>query len=34
MYTLFARKAIPGENKAIAKEQPDEPALHPEYVAK
>ena len=23
MYTLFARKAIPGENKAVAKEQPD-----------
>ena len=23
MYTLFARQAIPGENKAVAKEQPD-----------
>jgi multidrug efflux pump len=35
MYTLFARKAIPGANKAVAKEQPDvhhEPG--PEYVAK
>lgn len=34
MYTLFARKAIPGANKAIAKEQPDEHLEHPEYVAK
>jgi multidrug efflux pump len=34
MYTLFARKAIPGENKAVAKEQPDSPVLYPEYVAK
>ena len=28
MYTLFARKAIPGENKALAKEHPDQ--AHPE----
>ncbi|WP_411883888.1 efflux RND transporter permease subunit [Polaromonas sp. YR568] len=35
MYTLFARKAIPGANKAIAKEQPDAHHLeHPEYIAK
>ncbi len=34
MYTLFARKAIPGENKAVAKEEPDAPLVHPEYVAK
>ena len=39
MYTLFARKAIPGANKALAKEQPDAHgdhghAVHPEYVAK
>jgi len=34
MYTLFARKAIPGENKTVAKEEPDEPMAHPEYVAK
>jgi len=34
MYTLFARKAIPGANKAVAKEQPDEHHEHPEYVAK
>ena len=34
MYTLFARKTIPGANKAVAKEQPDAPAGHPEYVAK
>jgi multidrug efflux pump len=34
MYTLFARKAIPGENKAVAKEQPDASVLYPEYVAK
>lgn len=34
MYTLFARKAIPGANKTIAKEQPDEHLEHPEYVAK
>ncbi|SFU31080.1 multidrug efflux pump [Polaromonas sp. YR568] len=34
MYTLFARKAIPGANKAVAKEQPDAHHEHPEYVAK
>jgi multidrug efflux pump len=36
MYTLFARKAIPGANKAEAKEQPDahHEHEHPEYVAK
>lgn len=33
MYTLFARKAIPGANKAVAKEQPDAQHEHPEYVA-
>jgi len=35
MYTLFARKAIPGANKAVAREEPDaHHAEHPEYVAK
>ncbi len=34
MYTLFARKAIPGANTTVAKEEPDEPMAHPEYVAK
>jgi multidrug efflux pump len=34
MYTLFARKAIPGANKAVAKDQPDAHHEHPEYVAK
>ena len=34
MYTLFARRKIPGANKEVAKEQPDEPLLHPDYVAK
>ena len=34
MYTLFARNAIPGANMALAKEVPDGPAAHPEYVAK
>ena len=34
MYTLFARKAIPGANTAVAKEEPDEPMAHPDYVAK
>jgi multidrug efflux pump len=34
MYTLFARSKIPGANKKVAKEQPDEPLLHPDYVAK
>ena len=31
MYALFARKAVPGANKAVAKEGPD---AHPELVAK
>ncbi|CAN7307155.1 efflux RND transporter permease subunit [Polaromonas sp. LjRoot131] len=34
MYTLFARKAIPGANKTVAKEEPDAHHDHPEYVAK
>ncbi len=34
MYTLFARSKIPGANKKVAQEQPDEPVLHPDYVAK
>ncbi len=36
MYTLFARKAIPGANKSVAKDQPDahHEHEHPEYVAK
>ena len=34
MYTLFARKAIPGANTAVAREAPDTPLIHPEYVAK
>ena len=34
MYTLFARRAIPGANKKAAKEQPDGHAALPEYVAK
>ena len=34
MYTLFARKAIPGANTAVAKEEPDPAVVHPEYVAK
>jgi multidrug efflux pump len=34
MYTLFARKAIPGANTTLAKEVPDSAAAHPEYVAK
>ena len=34
MYTLFARRKIPGANKKVAKEQPDDPMLHPDYVAK
>ena len=34
MYTLFARRAIPGANKKVAKEQPDGHAVPPEYVAK
>lgn len=34
MYMLFARKAIPGANTAVAKEGPDSTVIHPEYVAK
>ena len=34
MYTLFARKAIPGANTAVAKEEPDLAAVHSVYVAK
>jgi len=34
MYTLFARTAVPGANKTVAKEQPDAHPGHPEYVAK
>ena len=34
MYTLFARKAIPGANTTVAKEEPDSVVVHPEYVAK
>ncbi len=37
MYTLFARKAIPGANNAVAKEHADHHGEHPvqpEYVAK
>ena len=34
MYTLFARKTIPGANTAVAKEEPDTPVAYPEYVAK
>ena len=34
MYTLFARNAIPGANTAVAREEPDVTAIHPEYVAK
>ena len=34
MYTLFARKAVPGANTAVAAEEPEHP-LHPhDYVAK
>ncbi|NMM10439.1 MAG: efflux RND transporter permease subunit [Polaromonas sp.] len=33
MYTLFARKAIPGANKAVAKDQPGQPQEHSEYGA-
>ncbi len=34
MYTLFARRAVPGANTAAAKEAPDAPLAQPEYVAK
>ena len=34
MYTLFARKAIPGANMTTAKDGPEPTFAHPEYVAK
>jgi multidrug efflux pump len=34
MYSLFARKAIPGANTKVANQQPDETAGQPDYVAK
>jgi multidrug efflux pump len=34
MYTLFARQAIPGANKTIAKDQPGQRHEPAEYVAK
>jgi multidrug efflux pump len=34
MYTLFARKAIPGANTAVADDQPNAPLVHPQYIAK
>ncbi len=34
MYALFARSKIPGANKKVVKERPDEPLPHPDYVAK
>ena len=34
MYTLFARKAVPGANKAVASEEPEAHAISPGYVAK
>ena len=34
MYTLFARKTVPGANKRIAKEQPDHAEGHADYIAK
>ena len=34
MYTLFARTAIPGENKMIAKESVDGFAVHQDFIAK
>jgi multidrug efflux pump len=34
MYTLFARAAIPGENKAVAKEEPDGLAVPQDVIAK
>ena len=34
MYTLFARKAIPGANMTTAKDGPESTFAHPEYVAK
>ncbi|SFC36654.1 multidrug efflux pump [Polaromonas sp. OV174] len=34
MYSLFARKAVPGANQAVAKEQPEAHTEYPEYVTK
>ncbi len=34
MYTLFARKAVPGANKAVARDEPEAHVVPPEYVAK
>ena len=34
MYTLFARKAIPGANMTTVKDGPEPTFAHPEYVAK
>lgn len=34
MYTLFARQTVPGANKTLAREQPDDHGAHPEYLAK
>ncbi len=37
MYTLFARKAVPGANTAVAKEEPEfhgDNSVEPDYVAK
>jgi multidrug efflux pump len=34
MYTLFARKAVPGANKATAREEPAAHAAHDDLVAK
>ena len=34
MYALFARKAVPGANTAVVKEEPDASLAHPEFVAK
>ncbi len=34
MYTLFARKTVPGANTALAKVGSDSAVVHPDYVAK
>ena len=34
MYTLFARGAVPGENKAVARDQPDAPSVVAQGAAK
>ena len=34
MYTLVARQAVPGANKAVARDEPEAHAVPPEYVAK